>query len=117
MNADWLAVVDGLGHPRVLVLGDVMLDRFVHGSAKRVCPEAPALVLRREEEQVQPGGAGSVALLLQSLGASVSLAGAVGDDHDGRLLLGLLERAGVDCRAVVVAADRPTTTKDRFFAH
>src|SRR4051812_10731450 len=105
MNAGLLGGGGGLGEPQVLGGGGVMLDRFVLGRTGRVCPEAPALVLRREGEELQPGGAGRVAMLLRSLGASVSLAGAVGDDQDGRLLLGLLEQGGVDCRAVVVAAD------------
>ncbi|MFO0929417.1 MAG: PfkB family carbohydrate kinase [Gemmataceae bacterium] len=116
MDVDLRGVVDGLGEPRLLVVGDLMLDRFTRGVADRVSPEAPVLVLRPDGEGAQPGGAARVAAAVRALGAAVRLAGAVGDDADGRALVGLLEQAGVDCQAVVIAADRPTTTKERLTA-
>lgn len=116
MDAELLPVLDRLGEPRLLVVGDLMLDRFTCGVADRVSPEAPVVVVQATAERAQPGGAARVAAAVRSLGAAVSLAGAVGDDPDGRALLALLEQAGVDCRAVVVAADRPTTAKERFAA-
>jgi D-beta-D-heptose 7-phosphate kinase/D-beta-D-heptose 1-phosphate adenosyltransferase len=114
MSEDLLGVVEALGAPRLMVLGDVMLDRFTRGAVERVSPEGPALVLRREQEDVQPGGAGRVALFARALGATVSLAGVVGDDEDGRLLCRLLEEAGIDHSDVLACPDRPTTVKERF---
>jgi broad specificity phosphatase PhoE len=72
-----------LGSPRLLVLGDLMLDRYCWGEAERVSPEGPALVLRRGHEDAWPGGAGAVARMAAALGARVSVAGVVGDDSDG----------------------------------
>jgi D-beta-D-heptose 7-phosphate kinase/D-beta-D-heptose 1-phosphate adenosyltransferase len=111
---DLLDALDHLGTPHLLVVGDLMLDRYTWGGAARVCPEAPVPVLHAERQEVRPGGAASVGALARALGASVSLAGARGDDADGRLLLQLLDEAGVDCRAVLTDHDRPTTVKERF---
>lgn len=102
-----------LGTPRVLVLGDVMLDRYVWGDVERISPEAPVLVLRAEDQEVRLGGAASVATLLRSLDAEVVLAGVVGNDSEGRLVQRLLDEAGIERRPVVVDPDRPTTTKQR----
>ena len=67
--------VSRLGYPRLLVLGDLILDRYTWGDAERVSPEAPVLVLRADEEEVRPGGAASVAALLRGLDAEIVLAG------------------------------------------
>ena len=103
-----------LGHPRLLVVGDAMLDRYTWGDAERVSPEAPVLVLRADECEVRLGGAASVAVLLRGLEASVTLAGVIGDDASGRTVQRLLDEAGIDATPVVVDPSRPTTTKERF---
>lgn len=71
---------------RVLVIGDVMLDRYWHGDAGRISPEAPVPVVRVTHDEARPGGAANVALNLSSLGANVSCAGLVGEDADADLL-------------------------------
>ena len=71
---------------RVLVVGDVMLDRYWHGNAERISPEAPVPVVRITHDEARPGGAANVALNLASLGASASCAGLVGQDADADLL-------------------------------
>src|SRR4051812_21683318 len=111
---DLLDTLDRLGSPRLLVLGDLILDRYTWGEAERVSPEAPALVLRRERQEERLGGAGSVAWLAAALGARVSLAALTGDDHDGWLLRGLLRSAGVNHEDLLEDPGRPTTTKERF---
>jgi D-beta-D-heptose 7-phosphate kinase/D-beta-D-heptose 1-phosphate adenosyltransferase len=111
-----LEVVTRLGSPRLVVLGDLMLDRFVWGNAERVSPEAPALVLRRQRMQECLGGAGSVALMARTLGAEVRLAGVVGDDENSCVLYRLLDEAGIDCEGVLHEPSRPTTVKERFLA-
>ncbi len=83
---------------RVLVVGDVMLDRYWQGPAQRISPEAPVPVVRIEEELVRAGGAGNVALNVRAVGGSVTLLGLVGDDGAGRELRRILEEAGVECR-------------------
>ncbi|MBV9125758.1 MAG: D-glycero-beta-D-manno-heptose 1-phosphate adenylyltransferase [Planctomycetes bacterium] len=111
---DLIHTLNALDSPRLLVLGDLVLDRYTWAEAERVSPEAPALVLRAEGQEVRPGGAAGVAYLLRALGAQVSLAGLVGDDAGGRVLRHLLEEAAVDQGAVLSDPDRPTTTKERF---
>ena len=80
---------------RVLVVGDVMLDRYWHGAAQRISPEAPVPVVRVQHDEARPGGAANVALNLVALGASVQLGGLVGSDHDAELLRQTLENHGV----------------------
>ena len=105
---------DELHGRHVLVLGDLILDRYTWGNAERVSPEAPVLVLCADEHEVRPGGAASVALLLRHLEAKVMLAGVVGDDAAGRSLRKILEDEQIDHHLVVSIPDRRTTTKERF---
>jgi D-beta-D-heptose 7-phosphate kinase/D-beta-D-heptose 1-phosphate adenosyltransferase len=103
-----------LTRPRLLVVGDLMLDRYTIGATERVSPEAPVLVLRSEEDDVRPGGAANVASFLRGLEADVSLVGVVGDDGDGRTLRRLIDDGGIRHQRVVTVAGRPTTLKHRF---
>ncbi len=97
---------------RVLVAGDVMLDRYWHGGADRISPEAPVPVVRVHEEEVRAGGAGNVALNLATLGAHAVLYGLTGDDEAGRSLQRHLEQRRVECR-FERHAGCPTITKLR----
>lgn len=109
-------LIGRFGGVRALVVGDVMLDQYVWGSAERLSPEAPVPVVRVRDESQRAGGAANTAVNLAALGARVEMAGVVGDDAAGAALLDELRRAGVDTEAVVVAASRPTTKKIRFYA-
>ena len=99
---------------KILVLGDLMLDRYTWGDAERISPEAPVLVLRAESQEARAGGAASVACLLRHLDAEVTLAGVVGDDPEGRTLLRILDELRIDRRCIIVDETRPTTSKERF---
>ncbi len=120
MNTDatllrqWAAT---LPRARVVVLGDLMLDRFIWGRVSRISPEAPVPVVNVTSESVLLGGAGNVFLNLLSLGASVSLCGVVGDDAAGTALLDLLREGGGSADGIVVESGRPTTQKTRVIAH
>jgi D-beta-D-heptose 7-phosphate kinase/D-beta-D-heptose 1-phosphate adenosyltransferase len=103
-----------IGKPRVLILGDLILDRYTWGDAERVSPEAPVLVLRADQHEVRPGGAASVASLLCHLDAEVTLAGVLGSDASGRSMRKLLDDDCINHEFVATADDRPTTTKERF---
>ncbi len=83
---------------RVLVVGDVMLDRYWHGATNRISPEAPVPVVRVEEEEGRPGGAGNVALNISALGGRAILIGLTGDDEMSRILEHGLHNHNVDCR-------------------
>src|SRR3989442_9791366 len=86
MSKELVELVHNLGAPRVLVVGDVMMDRYVWGDAERISQEAPVILLRADRREERLGGASSVATMLRALGAKGQLAGIVGNDHDpGRL--------------------------------
>ena len=101
---------------RVLVIGDLMLDRYISGSVGRVSPEAPVPVVRVEEDSSAVGGAANVAANVVALGAGCSLVGCVGEDDAGRELRGALMALGVDLDGLVTTPDRPTTVKTRVMA-
>ena len=82
---------------RVLVVGDVMLDRYWHGDTSRISPEAPVPVVRVEDNEERAGGAGNVALNIAALGASVSLIGLTGEDEAADALERKLTESGVAC--------------------
>jgi D-beta-D-heptose 7-phosphate kinase/D-beta-D-heptose 1-phosphate adenosyltransferase len=114
MSADLMELVQRLGQPRVLVVGDVMLDRYVWGDAERISQEAPVILLHADRREERLGGASSVATMLRALGAKVSLSGAVGTDADGQRVRQLLGDLGIDHEGVVPDGDRPTTVKERY---
>ncbi|MEC8805428.1 MAG: D-glycero-beta-D-manno-heptose-7-phosphate kinase [Pseudomonadota bacterium] len=100
----------------ILVIGDVMLDRFVDGKVNRLSPEAPVPVLELAQESVMPGGAANVACNLAGLGCDVRLLSVSGNDPAGRKLAQLLgTNLSVDFHQII-DTDRPTTTKTRFRA-
>ena len=96
-----LAAVPEFGKARILVIGDVMLDRYWSGHAARISPEAPVPVVRVKASEDRVGGAGNVALNIAKLGGKVTLLGIVGDDAEGDTLTRLLEAEGVACDFVV----------------
>src|SRR5438105_11872481 len=109
MSADLIDLVQRLGQPRVLVVGDVMLDRYVWGNAERISQEAPVILLRADTREERLGGASSVATMLQALGAETSLVGVVGRDADGLRVRQILTDLGIDASGVITDEARPTT--------
>ncbi len=97
---------------RVLVVGDLMLDQYWHGSTSRVSPEAPVPIVHVDHRESRPGGAGNVALNLAALGVQVTLLGYCGQDDAADTLTTALTKAGVDCHLLVLD-DYPTITKLR----
>jgi D-beta-D-heptose 7-phosphate kinase / D-beta-D-heptose 1-phosphate adenosyltransferase len=115
-KADILHLLDNLSGTRILIVGDVMLDRFVYGDVDRVSPEAPVPVLGIRREEAMLGGAGNVARNISALGAKVHLIGLCGDDDAGRAVHDMLSGLpGVDPR-LVVDAGRASSVKTRFVA-
>ncbi|WP_043531316.1 bifunctional D-glycero-beta-D-manno-heptose-7-phosphate kinase/D-glycero-beta-D-manno-heptose 1-phosphate adenylyltransferase HldE [Litchfieldella xinjiangensis] len=101
-----------LEQARVLVVGDVMLDRYWHGGTSRISPEAPVPVVKVDESEDRPGGAANVALNIAALGGHAALAGLVGDDANADLLLECLEAANVRTH-FQRSGEVPTITKLR----
>ena len=114
MSYHLIDVVQQLGQPRILVLGDVILDRYVWGDADRISQEAPVVLLREERRESRLGGAANVANMLRGLNVDVTMAGVVGDDAGGATVREHLTAAGVDCAGLIVDGSRPTTVKERF---
>lgn len=104
------------GRQRILVVGDVMLDRYIHGVVDRISPEAPVPVVRVTRERQVPGGAANVASNVRALGAEAVMAGAVGDDAAGRELRAAIESYGVSTVALAVIPGARTTVKTRIIA-
>ena len=115
---DLVGLVEGLDFSscRVLLLGDLVLDRSVFGTTRRVSREAPIPVVQYASEESAPGGAANVAANLASLGAHVSVAGVVGEDQRGDELLACLRQLGADTSLTRSVSGRPTTVKTRVFA-
>lgn len=109
------AHLDALGHPRILVVGDLMLDRYVKGEVERISPEGPIPVLRERSREESPGGAANVACNLVAMGARAELAGLVGRDGAGNRLKALLKAKGVGT-SLIAATPAPTSVKTRFLA-
>ncbi len=102
----------GFGQLRVLVVGDIMLDRYILGDVERISPEAPVPVLRHVQRYERPGGAANVAMNLAGLGCKAYLAGFWGSDGEQAELAKLVEAAGVDTLGVVTGS-QPTISKTR----
>src|SRR5947209_21716 len=105
-GCDLTELVQKLGQPRVLVVGDLMLDRYIWGDAERISQEAPVILLHADKREERLGGASSVATLLRALGARVSLAGVIGSDPDGGRVRQLLTDLEIDQEAVLTDAER-----------
>lgn len=102
--------------PRILIIGDLMLDHYVWGSVERISPEAPVQILKITHENNRLGGASNVALNLIALGAKAHICGIVGDDSDGKIIVDLLDSAGIERDLLCVKSDFQSIKKTRFIA-
>ncbi len=109
-------ILKRLSGVRVLVVGDLMLDRFLMGDVSRISPEAPVPVVRVTGESAVPGGAGNVVENLAAMGAGVEVVGVVGDDRAGTELVDLLSGDGARVGALLRIPGHPTTVKTRIIA-
>ena len=109
-------IVRRFADQKIVIIGDAIADRFVHGSISRVSREAPVFILQHQHTETLPGGAANCAMNLVALGAHVSLISVTGDDEAGYALLAKLEEAGVNVDGVVVSDIVQTTTKVRILA-
>ncbi len=103
--------------PKVLVVGDLILDEYIWGSMNRISPEAPVPILESRSENLALGGAANVANNLVALGCDVYLAGALGQDEKGDRLLELIQNRSVNTDGIFRFVHRPTTSKMRVIAH
>src|SRR5262245_1897968 len=116
MASRLVEAVRRLRSPRILVVGDLILDRYVWGDVNRISPEAPVQILDASREELRLGGAANVAHNAAVLGARASCAGVIGRDGAGTGLLDLVRSLGIRPTAIVRDGSRPTTVKTRLLA-
>ncbi len=116
MSDPLIEKLEAIDRPRVLVVGDVIADRYVFGSVDRISPEAPIQVLAVGREEFRVGGAGNVACNLAGLGAEVALVGTVGDDETGRTLRAQVAPLVGGGEGLVTDTGKPTIEKTRMVA-
>ena len=109
--------IEGFAKARIVVWGDVVADRFVYGSSTRISREAPALVVRREREEIRPGGAGNAKMNSAALGAQVTAVGFLGGDDASRELRTAFGAAGIDTTHLVERNDALTAMKTLYLTY
>lgn len=116
MSANRAEFADRFPRLRVLVIGDLMLDTYLSGSSRRLCPEAPVPVVDVHDRLHQPGGAANCAVNLARLGAETQVLGVLGEDCEGQTLRSLLQAEGIDTTKTPLAAGRTTLCKTRILS-
>ena len=109
-------ILDSFTKRRILVVGDLILDRYIWGTVRRISPEAPVPIVEITDENFLLGGASNVAHNIVSLGAKATVVGVAGRDRAGDVLREILNEKGILCNGIVQDA-RPTTVKTRIVAH
>lgn len=110
------AIQSSGARPKILVVGDLMIDHYIIGGATRLSPEAPVPIVNVKKETYTLGGAGNVVQNLVSLGAAVSVAGVIGDDDAAGRVFDILANEGVETHSIIKDNNRPTTVKTRVLA-
>lgn len=100
----------------VLVIGDIMLDRFIYGSVDRISPESPVPVLSIKREDYMLGGAGNALANIATLGAKGVILSVIGEDEEGAKIANLIKKQGMSADGLITLSDRPTIVKTRYLA-
>ncbi|MCF8061292.1 MAG: D-glycero-beta-D-manno-heptose-7-phosphate kinase [Deltaproteobacteria bacterium] len=109
--------IDRFSDTRILVIGDIILDKYVWGHVSRISPEAPVPVVEVKQETKRLGGAANVLNNIASLGGHAILCGVVGDDRAGREIGERVRSMGLPTEGIITMKDRPTSMKSRVVAH
>ena len=117
MKAKFKAFLESDHRPRIMVIGDLILDEYIWGSVSRISPEAPVPILETKSENLALGGAANVANNLVAIGCEVFLVGAIGNDEKGDKLLSLIEEKKISSKGIFRFVHRPTTSKIRVVGH
>lgn len=111
-----LGLISAMPNHKILVIGDLMLDRFVRGEVSRISPESPIPILAAKQENRMIGGAGNVLSNLHALKTGGDIIAIIGDDREGQIVSGLVEAAGGTKDGLIIRTETPTTIKTRFLA-
>ena len=101
---------------KALIVGDVMIDSYIWGKVERISPEAPVPVISITNKEIRLGGAANVAKNISAFGATPILCSVVGNDHDGKSLIDLMDTRGMKTHGMVMSHDRITTVKERMLS-
>ncbi len=115
-NANLIDYTHKMKNSKILVIGDIMMDRFVYGDTKRISPESPVPVLSTEKETLMLGGCGNVLANLADIGVTSYVLSVVGNDEPAQTIRTIAGQKGVDMTGLLTDPDRPTSTKIRFLA-
>jgi len=110
------AIIKKFNRPKILVVGDLILDEYIWGDVQRISPEAPVPILWAKNRTFIPGGTANVASNIRALGAEVCLLGVTGDDENSKILLNELKKRGIGGGSIFAANARYTTVKTRIIA-
>lgn len=110
-------IFDKISGLKALIVGDVMIDSYIWGKVERISPEAPVPIISITNKEIRLGGAANVALNVAALGATPLLCSVVGNDHEGKSLLNLLDSMKMDQRGIVMSEERITTVKERMLSN
>lgn len=110
---NYRSVINDFKSKNVLVIGDLILDKYISGTSNRISPEAPVPIISHGETEHQLGGASNVAKNIINLGAETHLIGTTGKDNNGRIILKLLGKEGINPKNIIKDSNKPTTLKTR----
>src|SRR4030066_2305985 len=102
---------------KILIIGDLILDRYIWGKVNRISPEAPVPVVEVTDENFLLGGASNVANNIVALEGHATIVGVAGNDRAGGILMKMLKERGIQCGGVFWGSARPTTIRSRIIAH
>ena len=113
---NYLSVINDFKNKKLLIIGDLMLDKYIFGTSSRISPEAPVPVISQSNTEFCLGGAANVAKNIIDLGARVRLIGTTGADNNAKILLRLLNKSGINTRNIIKDPNKPTTLKTRIIS-
>lgn len=115
--SELIPILNNFQEKSILVIGDVMLDKYILGKVDRISPEAPVQVVEVKEEEYLPGGAANVANNIASLKGNAIMVGIVGDDNESNILIKELKNRNINTDGIITDSKKPTTQKVRILGH
>jgi len=113
MNEELIQILTKFKGKNILIIGDIMLDKYIFGNVERISPEAPVQVVQVEKENYLPGGAANVANNIAALQGNAFMVGIVGNDNEANILLEELKKRNINTEGVLSDNNKPTTQKVR----
>jgi rfaE bifunctional protein kinase chain/domain len=113
MNIELTNILNNFKEKNILVIGDIMLDKYIFGNVERISPEAPVQIVNVKKEKFIPGGAANVANNIAALNANAFMIGVIGNDTEATILINELKKRNIDTEGIITDQNKPTTQKVR----